>query len=41
MESSGLRSVDRQQFENELIRIREPSADLFGVQLEVSNNYVK
>lgn len=35
MESPQTGSVGIRQFENELMRIREPSADLFGVQLEV------
>lgn len=38
MEGSGggFRSLGRQQLESELMKIREPSADLFGIQLEVS-----
>ncbi|XP_052071928.1 ras-GEF domain-containing family member 1B-like isoform X1 [Mytilus californianus] len=36
MEDPGFRSLGRQQLENELSKIREPSADLFGIQLEVT-----
>lgn len=36
MEDPGFRSLGRQQLESELRKIREPSADLFGIQLEVS-----
>lgn len=38
MEGSGggFRSLGRQQLESELMKIREPSAELFGIQLEVS-----
>ena len=41
MEGSGggFRSLGRQQLESELMKIREPSADLFGIQLEVSYEF--